>query len=99
MGCIAKYPSGMLADALAGQINKSGYAVIEGYTNLNSLRISQEFVVKSIANNNGEYICFTGTEHVGETFLAELPKDPNFLALCHGIYEGEVGKPAPRVGF
>ncbi|SFM10015.1 hypothetical protein [Methylobacterium pseudosasicola] len=99
MSYMTKDPSGTLASALAGQINKNGYAVIEDYVDLAELRDAQAFVVKSIADNNGGYVGFSGTERLGNTFLADLPKNPNFLALCHGIYESEVGKPAPNVGF
>ena len=99
MNFMIKDPSGMLAGTLAKQINTNGYAVIEEYVNLAKLRDAQSFVASSIAANEGEYVHFTGTEHLGKTFLADLPKDPNFLELCHGIYESEVGKSAPDVGF
>ncbi|MDE3748829.1 hypothetical protein [Methylobacterium radiotolerans] len=40
-----------------------------------------------------------GRKDLGGTFLAALPDDPAFNALCRGIYESAVGRPAPDVGF
>ncbi len=52
----------------------------------------------AIAANGGEYVGFTGTERLGGTFLADLPQDPDFVALCRGIYARAVGKPRRRSG-
>jgi hypothetical protein len=92
-------PSGTLPRSLAQQITANGYAVIDDFVRPDDLSAAQAFVADAIASNAGEYVGFSGTEHLAGTFLAELPDDPNFVALCRGIYESEVGKPAPDVGF
>ncbi|MCJ2116762.1 hypothetical protein MKK65_09315 [Methylobacterium sp. J-001] len=99
MNFINRDPSGTMAAALAAQINANGYAVIDDYVDPDLLCAAQAFVADAITANNGEYIGFTGTEQLGGTFLASLPKDPNFVSLCRRIYESEVGKPAPESGF
>ncbi|AYO81775.1 hypothetical protein [Methylobacterium brachiatum] len=99
MNFVSRDPSGTLAGALAAQIDANGYAVIEDYVAPDELRGAQAFVVDAIAANGGEYVGFTGTERLGGTFLADLPEDPDFVALCRGIYARAVGKPAPEVGF
>lgn len=87
------------AGALAKQITSNGYAVIDEFVAPNDLRVAQAFVADAVAANRGEYVGFSGTEHLEGTFLAGLPKDPTFVALCRGIYESEVGRSAPEVGF
>ena len=99
MNFISRDPSGTLAGALAAQIDANGYAVIEDYVEPDELRGAQAFVADAIAANDGEYVGFTGTQRLGGTFLAGLPEDPDFVALCRGIYARAVGKPAPEVGF
>jgi len=92
-------PPESLARVLASQITRDGYAVIEDYIPQNELRDAQAFVVDAVKANGGEYVGFSGTEHLQGTFLADLPNDSSFIALCRGIYESEVGRPAPDVGF
>jgi hypothetical protein len=91
--------SGARADALADQITRRGYAVVEDFVRPDALRDARAFVAEAVAANGGEYVGFTGTEDLGGTFLANLPDDPSFVALCRGIYERETGRPAPDVGF
>lgn len=88
-----------MAAALAQQISKDGYAVIENFVPPDRLKTAQNFVSKAIADNGGEYVGFSGTTKLSGTFLADLPEDPNFVALCRGIYESAVGHPAPDTGF
>jgi hypothetical protein len=99
MNQMGRDPSEMLACALAEQITLNGYAVVNDFVPQNKLQVAQAFVVDAVEANGGEYIGFSGTEHLKGTFLASLPDDPNFVALCRRIYESEVGRPAPEVGF
>ena len=99
MNYMIKDPTESLARSLAGRINSDGYAVIENYVAPEQLHVAQGFVADAIAANGGEYVHFSGTEHLDETFLAALPDDPDFVALCRGIYTSETGRPAPATGF
>ncbi|MEE7446633.1 hypothetical protein MRF4_01640 [Methylobacterium radiotolerans] len=99
MSYMFKAPSGPVAGAIAQQITARGYAVLEDYVSPEDLRGAQDFVARAVCANGGEYAGFTGTKDLGGTFLAGLPDDPNFIALCRGIYESAVGRPAPEVGF
>ncbi|MGT2479815.1 hypothetical protein ACU4GR_15040 [Methylobacterium oryzae CBMB20] len=99
MSYMFKAPSGPVAEAIAQQITARGYAVLEDYVSPEDLRGAQDFVARAVCANGGEYAGFTGTKDLGGTFLAGLPDDPNFIALCRGIYESAVGRPAPEVGF
>lgn len=99
MNYATKDPSGMTADALAQQINLNGYAVIENFVLPEELNIAQKFVSGAVAAHGGEYAHFSGTRHLAGTFLASLPDDPTFVALCRNIYESEVGQPAPELSF
>ncbi|MCJ2090794.1 hypothetical protein MKK88_33145 [Methylobacterium sp. E-005] len=92
-------PSGTLPKALAHEITANGYAVVDDFVNPDDLSAAQTFVKEAITSNGGEYVGFNGTQHLAGTFLANLPDDPEFVALCRGIYESELGKPAPDVGF
>ena len=92
-------PSAVTADVLAQQISINGYAVIDDFVAPEQLKAAQDFVAKAVADNGGEYIGFTGTAKLGGTFLADLPEDRDFVALCRGLYESAVGQPAPDVGF
>jgi len=92
-------PSGTLPKALAREITANGYAVIDDFVRPDDLSAAQTFVADAIAVNGGEYIGFNGTEQLTGTFLDNLPNDPKFVTLCRGIYESEVGKRAPDVGF
>lgn len=87
------------ATALARQITANGYAIIDDYVAPDDLRTVQAFVADAVASNDGQYICFTGTEHLRGTFLQRLPTDPSFVDLCRGIYETGRGQTAPDVGF
>ena len=88
-----------LASTLAEKITLNGYAVLNDFVSQTKLQVAQAFVADAIKANGGEYVGFAGTEHLEGTFLASLPDDPNFVALCRRIYESEVGQPAPEVGF
>ncbi|RUP21508.1 hypothetical protein [Methylobacterium sp.] len=99
MSYMFKAPSGPVAGAIAQQITSRGYAVLEDYVSPEDLRVAQAFVARAVAAKGGEYAGFAGTKDLGGTFLAALPDDPAFNALCRGIYESAVGRPAPDVGF
>lgn len=99
MNYIYRHPPEMLTSILARQISSNGYAVINDFVPPDHLKATQDFVVKAIAENGGEYVGFSGTTKLGGTFLADLPEDPNFVALCRGIYESAIGQPAPDTGF
>jgi hypothetical protein len=87
------------AEALALEIDRNGYAVVDDYVAPAALRQARAFVSDAVKSNGGEYIGFTGTEQLGGTFLADLPQDPRFVGLCRGIYERATGAPAPDIGF
>ncbi|GLS74665.1 hypothetical protein [Methylobacterium tardum] len=88
-----------MSKALALEITSKGYAVVEDYVGPDDLRMAQAFVFDAVTANGGEYIGFAGTQDLGDTFLASLPADPDFVALCRNIYESAIGQPAPDVGF
>lgn len=84
---------------VARQIDREGFAVIEGYVARQALQAAQEFVRQAVAANGGNYLAFTGPDRLGGTFLQDWPRDPAFLALCRGIYESSFGQPAPIPAF
>ncbi len=94
---VAASPSGPAT--IARQIDSEGFAVIEDYVALDQLHAAQDFVRRAVAGNGGNYLSITGAEHLGGTFLQGWPQDPDFLALCRGIYEANLGKPAPAPEF
>jgi hypothetical protein len=84
---------------IAMQIDRDGFAVIDDYVAPEELKQAQEFVRQSVLGNGGNYLAITGSERLGGTFLQRWPKDPAFLALCRGIYQSSLGKPAPEPDF
>lgn len=84
---------------ISEQITANGFAVIEDYVKEPDLRRAQAFVVDAVKANAGEYVNFAGTDDLADTFLAELPTDPSFTALCRGLYETVISGDAPEVEF
>lgn len=84
---------------IAMQIDRDGFAVIDDYVSSEELHRAQEFVRQSVRGNGGNYLAITGSECLGDTFLQRWPRDPDFLALCRGIYQSSLGKPAPEPIF
>ena len=99
MSYMFKDPTGARAGALAHQINSIGYAVIRDFVAPDELCAAQEFVRNAVVASGGEYAGFTGTRDLEGTFLAKLPYDPGFVALCRNVYESAIGRPAPDVDF
>lgn len=94
---VAATPSGPAA--IARRIDSEGFAVIEDYVAPDQLHAAQDFVRRAVAGNGGNYLAITGAEQLGGTFLQGWPQDPDFLELCRGIYEANLGKPAPAPEF
>lgn len=84
---------------IAKEIDSEGFAVIENYVSAERLDAAQAFVRQAVAGNGGNYLSIAGPERLGGTFMQEWPQDPDFLALCRGIYESSLGKPAPEPDF
>lgn len=84
---------------VARQIDREGFAVIEDYVAPQALQAAQEFVREAVASNGGNYLAFTGPDRLAGTFLQDWPLDPAFLALCRGVYESSLGRPAPAPAF
>lgn len=99
MDHIGNHPSESRADALAREITLNGYAVIGDFVDPIDLQAAQAFVTHAVAANGGDYVSFSGVDQLGETFLANLAHEPNFVALCRSIYESESGQRAPDVDF
>lgn len=87
------------AASIARQIDIEGFAVVDRYIDPTALQAAQDFVRAAVAANGGNYLDFKGTDQLGGTFLQTLPNDPNFIGLCHGIYEKSTGAPAPNAPF
>lgn len=84
---------------VAQEIAREGFAVIDDYVAAPELHAAQDFVRQAIATNGGNYLAFTGPDRLTGTFLKDWPQDPAFLALCRGIYESSLGRPAPAPAF
>jgi hypothetical protein len=84
---------------IADRINHDGFAVVENFVKYDDLKTAQKFVKDAVAANGGNCLHIDGHENLSGTFLYDLPKDPEFVKLCKGIFESGTGKPAPDTEF
>jgi hypothetical protein len=81
---------------LAAEIDNNGYAVIKNYISTGELSELQEFVRKAAAGARGQYIGFEkNSEALTGTLLAELPKWPPFVEMCHSLADRSLGYDGP----
>jgi hypothetical protein len=84
---------------LVGQINQQGYACIENFVSDVELAQMRAFVRDAIAQQNGEYVGFTGPEQVAGSGLDEFARSRYFRSLMERLFEQGSGRAAPEQPF
>ena len=82
---------------IASQIHSAGFAVLENYIDAAELACAQDFVFSTVKKNRGNCVIYRGPkEEMAGTFMYDLPKKPEFVKLCHNVYEAGTGRKAPQ---
>jgi hypothetical protein len=93
-----KLPASAVTEIIRS-IDAVGYGVIRDCVPDHVLEKTRRFVTDQVNRNDGEYIHFTGSDALRETFLTTLAQSPNFNAACHEICRGCLGAEPPPSGF
>ncbi len=85
--------------ALVADIDRKGFAMLQGFVDSNELVAMRAFVAKAVKEAGGEYAGFTGPQAVAGSGLDELATLRPFRDLMERIYQCGTGSKAPDQPF
>ena len=82
---------------LAGEMDRTGYAVLPGYVSAAQVDQARAFVQQESAKRGNEYFAYVGPGPVAETLPGELGGSHSFKRILTRLYTMGTGKPAPSL--